>query len=164
MIEREGGALVKDIRTIITELEELKTTQLVGNSQIEIRHIDTGSTLLRFTTTPNASNQNMTAMGKAKVSITCDAIQEPNALIAYCLPEVHADSPTGALVGSSGVFPRATIFNAKPDNYKNAKWNIQVFDVSMTGSPISSRAFYVKFHFWVSCKNINFEWGTGNYE
>ena len=67
MIEREGGNLIREIRSIQRELEELKTAQRVGNSQIKVNYFNTGSTMLSFQTVPNADNQYMSAMGKAKV-------------------------------------------------------------------------------------------------
>lgn len=168
MIEREGGNLVKEIRSILRELDELKTAQRVGNSQIKIRYFNTGSTMLRFRSVPNADNQYMSAMGKARVKFVCDDIHTPNALIAYCLPEIHLGSPTGTLITTESSYSQpisATIFGAKSTADNEARFNIQVFDVSMTGSSLKTKTFYVKFHVWMAAKELSsFEWGAGNYE
>lgn len=168
MIEREGGNLVKQIRNIQRELEELKTAQRVGNSQIKIRYFNTGSTMLRFRSVPNADNQYMSAMGKARVKFVCDDIHTPNALIAYCLPEIHLNSPTGTLVTTESSYSQPVsgiIFGAKSTADNEARFNIQVFDMSMSGSRLYAKTLYVKFHVWMAAKELSsFEWGSGNYE
>lgn len=165
MIEREGGNLVKQIRSIQRELEELKTAQRVGNSQIKIRYFTTGSTMLSFQTVPNADNQYMTAMGKAKVKFVCDDIHTPNALIAYCIPEIRQGSPSGTLITPNGFPTSGVIFGAKATAGNEARFNVQVFDVSSTGSRLYAKTFYVRFHLWMAAKELSsFEWGSGNYE
>lgn len=168
MIEREGGNLIREIRSIQRELEELKTAQRVGNSQIKVNYFNTGSTMLSFQTVPNAGNQYMSAMGKAKVKFVCDDIHTPNALIAYCLPEIHLGSPTGTLITTESSYSQPVsgiIFNAKSTADNEARFNIQVFDMSMTGSRLYAKTLYVKFHVWMAAKELSsFEWGSGNYE
>lgn len=165
MIERDGDTLVRRVRSIMREIEELKTAQRVGDSQIEIKYTNTGNTMLKFSTVPNADNEYMTAMGKAKISITCNDIKSPNALIAYCLPEIHQGSPTGPTITPDGTYTTATIFSAKSTGYNNARWNIQVFDISSTGTRLSAKDFYVKFHIWAAVHKIDtIDWGSGNYE
>lgn len=155
-MNRWNNLITQDMREIQLDLEELKQSQRVGNSQIKIKHFV--SDAITISTVPNSYNEYMTAIGKAYVRAVAPDVLSPNALIAYCIPYATYN---GTVISPSGTYMSAKIWQPSATLTNSQIFNLYVFDISPDGNALSSKSIQVRFHIWASAE-LTLTVGSGN--
>lgn len=155
---RNRTSAVSDMRDAIKDLQELKTSQNVGNSQIRVKH--TVSRTITVNTVPNAYNQYFTAQAKAYCRVKANNIAANNALIAYCIPKATSN---GEIIQPTGLFISLNTWRTNTRLSDELVFNVNVFEIASTEQRLYPRPIQVEFHIW-ACADVELTVGEGNVE
>lgn len=151
MSERAPDNIVTELASILRELDEIKATQAVGNSQIVVKRLETQT--ITVATTPNAYNEYMTALASAHVTVSANDISGDNQLISYCVPYITYNGTVvpPAIEDTSGL--SFNLWRSRTSTSSSNTYNVDITDLSLTGNALSSKSLSVKFYIW-SCAKL----------
>lgn len=151
---REEESLAKQVVDILTELNELKTAQYVGHSQVRVVEYVSDELTITSTSTGYASS------AFAHCTVLAPDILPGNVLITHCVPEVYTSGGTLIDNKTDGRSVNVTTIETDSD-YTNA-FQINVYHTSTGGETISSESYKVKFHIY-SAATVALEAAGGVY-
>lgn len=155
MSVRDTDSLAKQLRDIILELNEAKTAQRVGTSQIVVKEYISNS--ISVTTDTNG----FFAEGYAWCLAVAPTISSGNVLITHCVPEVRLN---GALIDNAALGAYAYYSNVVDTKTNNTTaCQITVIHSSMGGESVPSETFTVRFHIY-SAAEVDLTAKEGMYE
>lgn len=145
--------LAKQLRDIILELNEAKTAQRVGESQIVVTQYisDQAST--------TSTSDGYFAEAYAYCVVEAPSIISGNVLITHCVPEVRLN---GALIDNAalGVY---SYYVTPFDNGNKTIYQLTIYHSSAQGETVPAETFTVKFHIH-SAADVILTAGSGIYE
>lgn len=151
---RDEVSIIDQVARIITDLEELKTAQRVGESQIKV----TEYVSEEVTVTSNGPGLVVEAF--AYLDIQATSIDEPNVLICYCVPEVRHD---GELVDNKTDGWSVNLTNIETGGFSQSAYQANIYRTSLGGSNVPVTTYTVKFHVW-SAAEVTLTAGSGKHE
>lgn len=150
---RDESSIVEQLRSAQRALDELKTAQFVGHSQIVVKDYVSSEITVTSTSTGYASE------AFAHAIVTAPSILPGNILITYCVPEVYAT--TGLIDNKTdGRAVNVTTIETGDDN-TNA-YQINIYRTSTGGETIPTENYEVKFHIY-SAALVDIEVAGGMY-
>lgn len=151
---REESSLVKQVVDILTNLDELKTAQFVGHSQVKVADYVSDEISVTSTSTGYASE------AFAHCTVLAPDILPGNVLITHCVPEVYTSG--GVLIDNKTDGRAVNVTTIETDtDYTNA-YQINIYHTSTGGESISSETYKVKFHVYSSA-TVSLEAAGGVY-
>ena len=151
---RDEDNLASQVRNILIQLEELKTAQLVGHSQIKVAEYVSDELTVRSTST------GYMAEAYAHAIVVAPDIIEGNVLITYCVPEARTSNGTLIDNKTDGLMVNVNSIETDSD-YTNA-YQINVIRTSTGGETISAEDFKIKFHIY-SAATVSITANGGSY-
>lgn len=152
---RFESSLAKQLRDIILELNEAKTAQRVGNSQIVV----TEYTSSQLSTTSTSTGY--FAEAYAYCIAEAPTITGNNVLLTHCVPEVRLN---GTLIDNTalGVYSYY-VTNIRSDTGNKTIYQLTIYHSSSQGETVPAETFTVKFHIH-SAADVTLTVGSGTYE
>lgn len=137
---RDSDNIVSQVNELLRASQELKTAQLVGDSQIIIKHT---------TATITASSDADTYITRAFAScrVTATDLNPGNVLICYCLPEVRVG---GTLVDNLDDVYQLDVSKADEGFVDKMGFQANIFHSDDGGSTIPAETYTVTFHIYSS--------------
>lgn len=137
---RDDSTLVSQLRDIQVWLDELKTAQLVGNSQIRVKEY------VSETITATSTSTGYTSEAFANCIVLAPEIMQGNILITHCVPEVRTANNT--LIDNKTDGRSVNITSVEIDqDYANA-YQANIYHTSTGGETIPAESYTVRFHIY----------------
>lgn len=136
---RDDNGIVRLLRDILLNLDESKTAQFVGNSQIIVKEFVSDEI------TATSTTDGYTSEAYASCSVDASQIADGNILITYCIPEVYR--PNGVLIDNKNAVQytvHTTTVDTKDD--KTNGYQASIYHTSLEGEDVPVETYRVKFH------------------
>ena len=136
---RDQDSLVIQLRDILLNLNESKTAQFVGNSQIIVKEF------ISDEITVTSESDGYTSEAYASCKVDAPQIADGNILITYGIPEVY--TPSNNLIDNKNAV-QYTVHTTTIDT-KNDKTNgfqASIYHTSVGGETVPVETYRVKFH------------------
>ena len=147
---RDDDSIVKDVRDILLNMQELKETQLVGTDQIRIHETLSDPTDVTTQTT----SEWYSAYATAELVVTAPKILPTNELITYCVAEVRKN---GVLVTNKSTGQLWWLGQLHSDVHNEVHYSLTIAEVSEDENPLPGPStFQVIFHVFSSA-NVTLE-------
>lgn len=137
---RDESNIADQVSAILTDLDELKTAQLVGHSQVKVTEYASDAISVTSTTT------GYTSEAFANCTVMAGSILPGNILITHCVPEVYASG--GVLIDNKTDGRSVNVTTIETDSDNTNAFQINIYHTSTGGETIPAETYTVKFHIY----------------
>lgn len=148
---RDESSIIDQVQQAQLDVQELKSTQFVGKSQIVVKEYVSDEI------TVTSTGPDLFVEAHAWCDVTAPSISEPNVLIAYCMVEARSGS---TLVDNKHDGWQCNITNIENTHSNQASYQANIYRSSTGGSNVPVTTYSVRFHVW-SAANITLTVGGG---
>lgn len=148
---RDESSIVNQVQQAQLDVQELKTAQLVGESQIVVKEYVSDE----ITVTSDGPDLFVEAF--AWCDVDAPNVTAPNVLITYCIAEVRSGS---TLVDNKQDGWQCNITSIENPDPSKASYQVNIYRTSTGGSNVPITTYTVRFHIW-SAADITLTVGEG---
>lgn len=148
---RDDASITNQVAQAQRDVEELKTTQMVGESQIKVKEYVSDEI------TVTSTGPDLVVEAFAWCDAVATTIADPNVLIAYCVPEVRSG---GTLIDNKTDGWSVNLTSIDNQQFNRASYQVNIYRTSTSGSNVPTTTYTVRFHIW-SAADLTLTVGEG---
>ena len=136
---RDEESIVSQVRGALRALDELKTAQFVGHSQIRVHEFVSDEVTVTSTSAGYFSE------AFANATVTAPDVLSGNVLISFCVPEVYSGS---TLIDNKTNGRQVNVTTIESGADGTNIYQVNIYHSSVGGETISPETYSVKFHIY----------------